>query len=51
MCYIKFPKETFRYLQNNKLDNTTYNKAISKICDSYRVDVNEKNGLKAMKRK
>lgn len=51
VCYIKFPKETFKYLQNNKLDSATYNKAISKISDSYRVDINEKNKLKAMKRK
>lgn len=49
-CYIKFPKETKEYLTNCKIDDTTYNKAISKIIDSKRVEDNDKNILKNMKR-
>lgn len=50
ICYIKFPKETIKYLQNNKLDKFTFNKAISKICDSYRVSKEDKENLKKIKR-
>ncbi|KSV58619.1 DNA alkylation repair protein [Acetivibrio ethanolgignens] len=52
VCYVKFPKETMRYLKNNKaLDDFTYNKAIQKTCESYRVEPEEKERLKTMKRK
>ncbi|MFW5647387.1 MAG: DNA alkylation repair protein, partial [Acetivibrio ethanolgignens] len=52
VCYVKFPKETRRYLENNKaLDDFTYNKAIQKTCESYRVEPEEKERLKTMKRK
>ncbi len=49
ICYIKYPQETLVYLGNNKLDKWTFNKAISKICDSYRVSKGDKDILKAMK--
>ncbi len=51
ICYIKFPKETEKFLQNTTLDNFTYNKTISKICDSYRVSKNDKIKLKEMKKR
>ena len=52
VCYVKFPEETMRYLKNNKaLDDFTYNKAIQKTCESYRVKPEEKEKLKKMKRK
>lgn len=50
ICYIKFPKETDAYLKKNKLDNFTYNKAIQKIIESYRVSDEEKQELRARKR-
>lgn len=50
ICYIKFPKETNEYLKSNKLDNFTYNKAIQKIIESYRVSDEEKQELRARKR-
>ena len=50
ICYIKFPKETFELLQNNKLDSFTYNKALQKIIESYRVSKEEKEKIRAMKR-
>ena len=50
ICYIKYPKETMRYLKNNNLDDFTYNKAIQKIRESYRVSKEEKEILNKMKR-
>ena len=49
-CFIKFPDETFSYLQVSKLPAWTYNKAISKICDSYRVDGEMKDVLRGMRK-
>lgn len=43
--FIKFPKETKFFLEKNKLNKFTQNKAISKIHDSYRVSENEKKLL------
>ncbi len=45
-CFIKYPDETHGYLGTTKLDKWTYNKAISKICDSYRVDKSVKQELR-----
>lgn len=50
ICYINYPNETYKYLDNNKLDDFTYNKTISKICDSYRVDKQTKEELKKKRR-
>ncbi len=50
ICYVKYPNITYKYLLNNNLDNFTFNKSISKICDSYRVDNKEKNKLRKLKR-
>ena len=49
-CFIKFPDETFSYLQQSHLPKWTFNKAISKICDSYRVDPATKQELKLLRR-
>lgn len=43
--YIKFPKETKKFISNNNLNIFTQNKAISKIHDSYRVSSDEKEML------
>ena len=43
--YIKYPKETKAFLNNNRLNKFTQNKAISKIHDSYRVNKEEKELL------
>lgn len=48
ICYIKYPNETYKYLLNNKLDNWTYNKTISKIIDSNRIK--NKDEIKKLKR-
>ena len=52
VCFVKFPDITLRYLQGpNSLDNFTYNKALQKITESYRVDAATKQTIKGMKRK
>jgi len=51
MCYIKFKGKTLTYLKKNKLDNWTYNKAIQKMIESNRITIEDKNVLKAMKKK
>lgn len=49
-CYVKHPRRTLQYLQNCRLDCWTYNKALQKITESYRVDETEKAKIRAMKR-
>ena len=49
-CFIKYPEETLGYLQISKLPKWTFNKAISKICDSYRVEKDAKDYLKTLRK-
>lgn len=51
IAYIKFPEYTLKYLKNNSLDTFTYNKAIQKIIESYRVSKENKEIIRSMKRK
>lgn len=58
ICFIKFPQETMALLKEQQsppaspgLDDFTYNKAIQKICESYRVDQETKKQLRSMKRR
>lgn len=50
ICYIKYPKKTFSFLENNNLDKWTQNKAISKIKDSKRVKKEEKLKIDKLKK-
>jgi len=50
-AYAKFPKETAAYLESNQLRDWTYNKAIQKMCESYRVAEADKLYWKERKRK
>ena len=50
ICYVKFPELTEEYLNNSKLDDYTFNKAIQKIIESNRIAKNEKLRLKKYKR-
>lgn len=50
ICYIKLPEPTMSYLLSNTLDDFTYNKALQKITESYRVDQETKTMIRAMKR-
>ncbi len=51
ICYIKFPQKTGQWLKQTHIDDFTYNKAIQKITESYRVDEETKDILRGMKRK
>lgn len=50
IAFIKFEDKTMSYLNNNSLDDFTYNKSIQKIIESYRVNEKTKEKLKEMKR-
>ena len=50
MAYIKYKEKTLVYLVNIK-DDFIYNKALSKICESKRIDNKEKEFIKNLKRK
>ena len=49
-CFIKYPEVTLGYLRASKLPKWTFNKTISKICDSYRVDEEMKVLVRKMRR-
>lgn len=50
ICYIKYREKTSCFLKKTTIDDWTYQKAIRKICDSYRVSKEEKDILKKQKR-
>ncbi|MCI8345109.1 MAG: DNA alkylation repair protein [Clostridia bacterium] len=50
VAFVKFPEKTFELLKNNKIDDWTYNKALQKIIESYRVDEETKKIIRNMKR-
>ena len=49
VCFIKYPEMTEPYLFVPSLDKEIRNKAIQKICDSYRVEKDKKEELKKKK--
>ena len=51
VAYAKYPKETHAFLLENHLDDETYNKAIQKMIESYRISAEDKEILRGMKRK
>lgn len=51
LCYVNFPETTWGYLQSSQLDTFTYNKALQKITESYRVDAESKIKIRSMRRK
>ena len=46
----KYKDKMYKYLLNSSLDNWTYNKAISKMHDSFRVSLEDKEKLKQFRR-
>ncbi len=50
ICLIKFFNQTLNYIQIAKLDNFTYNKALQKAIESYRITDEQKNILRNVKR-
>ncbi len=51
ICYVQFPECTLVYLNQNSLDDFTYNKTLQKITQSLKVDKETKKKIRAMKRK
>lgn len=45
-----FPAQTTIYLQNNRLDDFTYNKSLQKITESHSVSAESKQIIRSMKR-
>lgn len=50
ICLIKYYDETIEYLKTAKLDNWTYNKALQKARESYRISDEKKKKLRDMKK-
>ncbi len=50
ISYVKHPEPTMTYLNSNSLDDFTYNKALQKITELYRVDNETKKMIRGMKR-
>ncbi len=50
VCLIKYYEDTVEYLKTSKIDNWTYNKAIQKAIESYRISDNQKNFLRKLKK-
>ncbi len=49
-CFIKFPTATIGYMVGCSLPAWTFNKTISKICDSHRVDEETKDLMRKMRK-
>lgn len=50
VALVKFYNETIKYLKRANLDKFTYNKALQKGIESYRISDNQKENLRQMKR-
>lgn len=50
VCLVKYYNETLEYLKRCKLDDFTYNKALQKGIESYRLTKEQKAAIRAMKR-
>ena len=48
-CYIRFPDQTLPYLSQPHFHPWVHNKAIQKICESYRISPSTKAMLRALK--
>lgn len=50
ICLIKFYDKTIQYLKQAKIDKFTYNKALQKAIESYRISDEQKTELRKMKK-
>lgn len=50
VCFVKFYDETRVYFKSCKINDFSYNKAITKACESYRLDDKQKVQLKLMRK-
>lgn len=51
VAFVKYEEKTRRFLDNNDLDDFTYNKAIQKIIESNRVTEEVKAEMRKKKRR
>lgn len=49
VSYVKYENKTLPFIEGRVLSPWVHNKAIQKICESYRVDKNKKQYLKTLK--
>jgi 3-methyladenine DNA glycosylase AlkD len=50
IALIKYYDQTLDYLKNTNMDKWTYNKAIQKAIESYRITEKQKQELRVLKR-
>lgn len=50
VCYVHFPKKTLPLLESKTLDTFIHNKTIQKICESLRVEKEDKEMLRRLKK-
>ena len=50
ICLIKFYDRTIEYLKQTKIDKFTFNKALQKAIESYRISDEQKSELRKMKK-
>ena len=50
VCFVKYRDKTIDLLQHCEMDTFTYNKALQKMRESYRVSAEDKELLKTMKK-
>jgi len=51
VCFVRFPERTMRFLEENDLDDWTFNKTIQKIIESNRVPDGTKDRMREMRRR
>lgn len=51
ICFIKFYDETKEFMKKSNIEKFTYNKAIQKAIESYRITEEQKEELRKMKKK
>lgn len=49
-AYVKYPDKVMAFMKDNTLDDFTFNKAIQKMQESFRISAEDKKILRAMKR-
>ena len=50
-CIAKYPEKTLAFMNNNSLDDWTFNKSVQKAVESFRVSDEMKETLRGMRRK
>lgn len=51
VCFVKAYEETLAYMKGCRLDDVTYQKAIQKALESYRIDAKHKEELRELRRR